>query len=122
MSEIVRKSDNVIQITVNGSDGNPLTISDLSGLEITVYQGAKKIIQQWTTADGNITTVDNTAGIVSVNLDRTKLSVNKTNIDKIFLEVAALFVDADFTDGIRREVDTAIELALVEDSPTAYLT
>lgn len=120
MSEIVRKSDNVIQITVNGSNGLPLTISDLNGLEICVYQKPKKIIQQWSTSDGNITTVNDAGGIVSVNLDRAKLSVNKTNIEKIFLEVAALFDDTNFADNIRREVDTDIELALIEDSPTAY--
>lgn len=121
MSEIVRKSDNVVQVTINGSDGNPITISGLNDLEITVYQGAKKIIQQWRISNGNITIVNDAGGIVSVNLDRAKLTVNKTNIEKIFLEVAASFTDAEFVDGIRREVDTAIELALVEDSPTSYI-
>lgn len=119
---IPRKSDSVIQVTVNGSDGNAITISGLADLELVVYQKPKDIIQRWLMSDGDVTTIDDANGIVSVNLDRanSKLMNAQNQNNKCYLEVIASITDADFEDNIRREVDTAIELALVEDSPTAY--
>jgi len=41
---IVRKSDRVIQVTVTGGNGTPVTISTLADLEVLTYQFPKRII------------------------------------------------------------------------------
>jgi len=117
---IVRKSDNVIQITINGGDGNPITITDLLDLEVVAYQLPKSIIQRWKLSDSEITIVNDAGGVVSVNFERanTKLLNFKNNACK--MEVVALFTDTDFADNIRREVATDIDLSSILDSPTAY--
>jgi len=117
---IPRRTDNVIQITVNGGDGNPITITGLADLEIVAYQLPKSIVQRWKLSDADITVVNDSGGVVSVNFDRANTKLLNFKIEDCKLEVIASFADADFADSIRREVDTDIELATVEDSPTAY--
>ena len=117
---IVRKSDRVIQVTVTGGNGTPVTISTLSDLEVLVYQFPKRIIQRWLLSDGDVTTVNDVGGIVSVNFDRANTQAMNFKNDPCLLEVVASFVDLDFEGGIKRDVATGIELAVVEDSPTAY--
>lgn len=117
---IVRKSDRVIQVTVTGGNGVPVTISTLDDLEVLVYQFPKRIIQRWLMSDGDVTTVNDIGGIVSVNLDRARTQAMNFKNDPCLLEVVASFADAYFEGGIRRDVATGIELAIVEDSPTAY--
>lgn len=117
---IVRKTDNVIQLTVNGGDGNPVTITDLEDLEVVAYQEPKTIIQRWKLSDSNITVVNDAGGVVQVNFDRSNSKLLNFKIEDCKLEVVASFTDTDFADNIRREVDTDIELTTVEDSPTAY--
>ena len=117
---IVRKSDYTVRVTINGGDGNPITISALADLEILAYQEPKSIVQRWLLSDGEIDTVNDSGGIVSVNFDRSNTKLLNFKISDCKLEVVASFTDADFADSIRREVDTAIELTTVEDSPTAY--
>ena len=55
---IVRKSDNVIQVTILGGNGLPLTISSLADLEILAYQLPKAIVQRWLMSDGDVTDTD----------------------------------------------------------------
>ena len=117
---IVRKSDNVIQITVNGGDGLPLTISGLVDLEILAYQLPKRIIQRWSVTGGTVTTINDAGGIVEVNFDRDKTKLLNFKNEDCKLEVVATFTDSDFESNQRREVDTDIQLSLIEDSPTAY--
>lgn len=117
---VVRKSDNVIQVTVNGGDGNPLTISALADLEIIAYQLPKTIIQRWLLSDGDITTINDAGGIVQVNFNRSNTKLLNFKIEDVKIEVIGSFTDSDFSDNIRREVDTDVELTTVEDSPTAY--
>ena len=117
---IVRKSDNVIELTINGGDGNPITITDLLDLEVVAYQLPKSIIQRWKLSDSEITIVNDAGGIVSVTFDRANTKLLNFKIEDCKLEVVALFTDTDFADNIRREVDTDIELTTIEDSPTAY--
>lgn len=117
---IVRKSDRVIQVTVTGGNGTPVTISSLADLEILVYQFPKRIIQRWLLSDGDITTVNNVGGVVSVNFNRDNTQTLNFKNDPCLLEVVASFNDVDFEAGIKRDVATGIELAIVEDSPTAY--
>jgi len=117
---IVRKTDNVIQLTVNGGDGNPVTITDLEDLEVLVYQKPKTIIQRWLLSDSEITIVNDSGGVVQVNFNRANSKLLNFKIEDCKLEVIATFTDSDFADNIRREVDTDIELTTVEDSPTAY--
>jgi len=117
---IVRKSDRVIQVTVTDGNGTAITISTLNDLEILAYQFPKRIIQRWLFSDGDITTVNNVGGIVSVNFDREKTKTLNFKNDPCLLEVVALFNDTDFANNIRRDVATGIELEIVEDSPTAY--
>jgi len=117
---IVRKSDRVIQVTVTGGNGTPVTISTLADLEILAYQFPKRIIQRWLLSDSEITTVNNAAGIVSVNFDRANTQTLNFKNDPCLLEVVASFTDVNFEGGIKRDVATGIELSIVEDSPTAY--
>ena len=117
---IVRKSDRVIQVTVTGGNGTPVTISTLSDLEVLVYQFPKRIIQRWLLSDGDVTTVNDVGGIVSVNLDRAKTKTLNFKNDPCLLQISAHFADPNFADGIRVDIATGIELAVVEDSPTAY--
>jgi hypothetical protein len=117
---IVRKSDRVIQVTVMGGNGTPVTMSTLADLEILAYQFPKRIIQRWLLSDSEITTVNNAAGIVSVNFDRANTQTLNFKNDPCLLEVVASFTDVDFEGGIKRDVATGIELSIVEDSPTAY--
>lgn len=119
---IVRKSDNVIRVTINGSDGNPITITGLSDLEIVAYQKPKSIIQRWLLSDSEITIVNDAGGIVDVYFDRSNTKLLNFKNEDCKLEVIATFADTDFADDLRREVDTDIELTTVEDSPTAYET
>jgi methyl coenzyme M reductase subunit C-like uncharacterized protein (methanogenesis marker protein 7) len=119
---IVRKSDNVIELTINGSDGNPITITGMADLEVVAYQLPKTIIQRWLLSDAEITIEDDAGGVVSVNFDRANTKLLNFKIDDCKLEVIASFTDSNFADNIRREVDTDIELTIVEDSPTAYET
>jgi len=117
---IVRKSDNVIQLTINGGNGSPLTISSLVDLEVVAYQLPKTIIQRWLLSAGQIVTINNAGGIVEVYFDRDNTQLlNFKNIN-CKLDLAASFSDANFEGGIRREVATYIQLGVVEDSPTAY--
>jgi len=117
---IVRKSDNVIRVTINGSDANPITISGLQDLEILAYQLPKSIIQRWLLSDGDVVTVNDAGGIVDVYFDRANTKLLNFKNENCKLEVIATFTDTDFADSLRREVDTDIELATIEDSPTAY--
>ena len=117
---IVRKSDNVIQITINGGDGLPVTITGLSDLEIVAYQLPKRIIQRWTISGGGVVTVNDAGGIVKVYFDRDNTQLLNFKNENCKLEVIATFTDANFESSLRREVDTDIELAVIEDSPTAY--
>lgn len=117
---IVRKTDSVIQVTVNGGDGNPMTITDLEDLEIVAYQLPKTIIQRWKLSDSEITIVNDTNGIVSVSFDRANTKLLNFKIEDCKLEVIGTFSDTDFADNLRREVDTDIQLTTIEDSPTAY--
>lgn len=119
---IVRKSDNVIQLTLNGGDGNPLTISNMSDLEVLVYQKPKTIVQRWLLSDSEITIVNDAGGVVSVNFDRANSKLLDFKIEDVKLEVVGSFTDATFAGGVRREVATDIELTIVDDSPTAYET
>lgn len=117
---LVRRTDNVIRVTINGGDGNPLTISSLADLEVLVYQTPKTIVQRWLMSDSEITTIDDANGIVEVTFDRANSKLLNFKNEDCKLEVVASFTDPDFEDNIRREVDTDIELAEIEDSPTAY--
>lgn len=117
---VVRKSDYTIRVTVIGGDGNPITISALADLEIVAYQLPKTIIQRWLKSDGDVVTVNDSAGIVDVYFDRSNTKLLNFKNEDCKLEVIATFTDANFADGLRREVDTDIELTTVEDSPTAY--
>jgi len=117
---IVRKTDNVIQLTVNGGDGNPITITGLADLEVIAYQLPKSIVQRWKLSDSEITIVNDSGGVVQINFDRANSKLLNFKNEDIKLEVIASFTDTDFADNIRREVDTDIELTEVEDSPTAY--
>ena len=117
---IVRKSDNIIQVTVNGGNGLPLTISSLVDLEIVAYQLPKAIVQRWLLSDGDIVTINDAGGIVEVYFDRANTKLLNFKNEDCKLEVIATFSDTDFADSLRREVDTDIELAVIEDSPTAY--
>lgn len=118
---LVRKSDNTIRVTVNGGDGNPVTISGLSDLEIVAYQKPKDIIQRWLMSNaGEVTIVDDAGGIVEVHFDRANTKLLNFKNEDCKLEVVATFSDTDFEDNLRREVVTDIELSEVEDSPTAY--
>jgi hypothetical protein len=107
-------------VTVTGGNGTPVTISTLADLEILAYQFPKRIIQRWLLSDSEITTVNNAAGIVSVNFDRANTQTLNFKNDPCLLEVVASFTDIDFEGGIKRDVATGIELSIVEDSPTAY--
>lgn len=119
MAIIPRKTDNVVRVTVLGSNGLPLTISGLADLQIVIYQKPKTIIQSFLkSVAGQVTTISDAGGVVEVNVDRAKTKLLK--IEECKLEVVASFTDTDFADNIRREVDTDIDLATVEDSPTAY--
>jgi len=117
---IVRKSDNVIQLTINGGNGSPLTISALVDLEVVAYQLPKTIIQRWLLSSGQIVTINNVGGIVEVYFDRDNTQQLNFKNANCKLEVVATFTDANFEASLRREVDTDIQLQVVEDSPTAY--
>jgi hypothetical protein len=117
---IVRKSDNVIQVTILGGNGLPLTISSLADLEILAYQLPKAIVQRWLKSDGDVVTINDAGGIVEVYFDRANSKLLNFKTGDCKLEVVATFTDADFADNLRREVDTDIDLTTVEDSPTAY--
>ncbi|MGB1318475.1 MAG: hypothetical protein ACPG5W_09725, partial [Flavobacteriales bacterium] len=93
---LVRKSDNVIQVTINGGDGNPVTISGLSDLEIVAYQLPKTIIQRWLMSATQVSTINDTGGIVEVNFDRSKTKLLNFQKEELKLEVIATFADADF--------------------------
>tara|TARA_R110000772_G_scaffold206584_1_gene317134 strand:+ start:1785 stop:2150 length:366 start_codon:yes stop_codon:yes gene_type:complete len=117
---IVRKTDNVIQVTINGGNGLPLVITSLADLEIVAYQLPKTIIQRWLLSDGDIDIITDASGIVNVYFDRDNTQLLNFKNDNCKLEVIATFTDANFEASIRREVDTDIQLAIIEDSPTAY--
>jgi hypothetical protein len=117
---IVRRSDNVIQVTILGGNGLPLTITSLADLEIVAYQLPKTIIQRWLLSDSEITITNDAGGIVEVYFDRANTKLLNFKNEDCKLEVIASFTDTDFADSLRREVDTDIELAVIEDSPTAY--
>ena len=117
---IPRKTDNVLQVTVNGSDGLPLTITGLADLEIVIYQKPKTIIQRFIYSLAEIVIVNDAAGLVEVYIDRANTKLLK--IEEVKLEVIASFTDTDFANNIRREVVPDIDLSTVEDSPTAYET
>lgn len=117
---LVRRSDNTIRVTITGADGNPVTISGLSDLEIVAYQKPRTIIQRWLMSDGDTVTVDDAGGIVDVYFDRENTQQLDFKTKECKLEVVATFSDSNFESNLRREVDTEIELSIVEDSPTAY--
>ncbi len=117
---IVRKSDNTIELTINGGNGLPLTISGLLDLEILTYQLPKSVVQRWKLSDSEITVTNDSGGVVEVYFGRSNTKMLNYKIEDCKLEVIASFTDTNFEDNIRREVDTDIELAIIEDSPTAY--
>jgi hypothetical protein len=117
---IVRKSDRIIEVTVTGGNGSPVTISGLSDLELLAYQFPKRIVQRWLLSDAEVTVVNDSGGVVRVNFDRANTQGLNFKNDPCLLEVVASFSDVDFEGGIRREVATGIPLAVVDDSPTAY--
>ena len=117
---IIRKSDNVIQLTLTGGNTLPLTISTLVDLEMLVYQLPKTIIQRWLLSAGEIVITNDSGGVVEVYFDRDNTQLLNFKKEDVKLEVAASFTDANFEGGIRREVATDIQLAFVQDSPTAY--
>jgi hypothetical protein len=117
---IVKKSDNVIQVVINGSDGNPITITGLSDLEIVAYQLPKRIIQRWLLSSAQVVIIDDAAGIVNVYFDRSNTKLLNFKNEDCKLEVIATFADANFEGNLRREVDTDIQLSEIEDSPTSY--
>jgi hypothetical protein len=117
---IVRKSDNVLQTTINGGNGLPLTITSLSDLEVLAYQLPKTIIQRWLLSAGEIVIINDSGGVVEVYFDRANTNLLNFKNLNCKLEVVASFTDANFEANIRREVATDIQLQTVEDSPTAY--
>ena len=119
---IVRKGDYVVEFNVKGDDNNPIAISSMEDLEILVYQFPKTIIQRWILSDAEITIENDAGGVVTVNLDRANTKKLNFKIDDCKGELIGFFADANFEGGLRREVDTGIELTIVEDSPTAYET
>lgn len=115
---MIRNSDNIVEVTVTGSDGLPIAISSLEDLEVIIYQKPKRIVQRFKLSDGNITIVNNAAGTVECYLDRANTVLLNGKNDDCKIEVVGYFADANFEDGVRREVDTDIQLAVVEESPT----
>lgn len=115
---MTRNTDSVLEVTLTGEDELPLTISGIEDIEIIIYQFPKRIVQRFKKSEGNIITTDDTGGIVEVYIDRLNtMSLNDKKECK--LEVICYFSDVNFQGDLRREVDTDIELQMVDDSPTA---
>lgn len=110
MATLPRSSDSRVRFTVNGGDGNPITISGLEDLDIYIYQKPKKVIQQWNLDAGEIDIITDAAGLVEVLFDRANTQLFNFQLADLRGEVRATFTDVDFEGGLRVEIATDIIL------------
>jgi len=102
LTEILKGSDEVIQITItDGTD--PIDLATADDITVSVYQRADVIIQQWKLSDSEVIITDASNGICTVNLDRD----NTENLEskRLYIQVDLQLVNAGFEDGVMIEKD-----------------
>lgn len=110
---IYKGGDNSIQVTLK-INGTAVPISDLSNIFAYCYQTKNEIIQTWKLSDNSITVIDNSGGIVQINLDRDN-TINAA-CKRIFLEVVMETISPDFESGFARIVTGDIVLCDLKNS------
>lgn len=114
LTEIYRGADEVINITLKDSAGDPIVISSLDDVIVSIYQTKETIIQQFKVSDSSLIITNDNAGIVTANLDRD----NTANIPlrRLFIEVVAEISNSDFESGSQRMIISDIVLADLKNS------
>lgn len=107
-------SDEIIEVTIKDSDNSPINIGSLQDIIISCYQTKEDIIQQWILSDSQVTVVNESAGIVSVNLDRD--NTKKLRLKRLYLEIAVKIANASFEDGYSLQKVSDIALADLKNS------
>lgn len=113
---IYKGSDEVIQLTITDADGAPVVPSTVEDIIISVYQTKENVIQKWLLSEGTVDIFDDADGIVRVNLDRD--NTEKIPQKRIYLEVAVETTNADFEDGVARQIQSDIPLCDLKNSVT----
>lgn len=111
---IYKGADEVINITLTDADGNPLVVSSLSEVVVSIYQVKETVIQQWKKSDNTLITVSSSGGIVQANFDRD--NSDTVPLKRLYLEVVAQIADANFEGGFQRMIASDIVLADLKNS------
>lgn len=111
---IVTNSDNVIELTITDSAGNPIDLAEVDDVEVAVYCRKENIIQHWKQSLNQVTIVDAPNGIINVVLDRANTSTLSPN--RLYAEIVVKIPDVRFESGYQLMIESDIAIADIINS------
>ena len=96
MTTLTQGADVSINITLVGTDSNPIEISNCENVKLFIYQTREYVLADYDLNDAEIEIVDNVGGILRVNVLGS--SVNFVS-GRVFAEAVVNVIDTDFDAG-----------------------
>lgn len=92
---ITQNSDFVLKVNLTDVEGNAIAISGIAQIKIAIYQKKENLLQVWDSSQaGQVTTVSDSGGIISVNVDRANIAGLK--LERIYAEISVAFTNSNF--------------------------
>lgn len=105
---IYKGGDKEINIAVKYS-GQPVTISEILDITVSVYQTKSDIIQQWKKSNDSIEVVDDAGGLIRMYLDRD--NTIKIPAKRLYMDIVFEFTNSNLESSIQKVVQSDIVLA-----------
>ena len=96
MEKLTQGADVSINITLVGTDGNPIEISNCENVKLFIYQTREYVLAEYDLNEGEIEIIDSVNGVLRVNVLGS--SVNFIS-GRVFAEAVVNVIDTDFDAG-----------------------
>lgn len=114
VATIVQGADSTIQLTINDSNGNPITISTLENLSFFVYQKRENILGEYSLGESTISITDDFNGKVAIYFPREQSE--GAVIGDLFCEIWVDVQNANFSSGFKRNKFSDVKIGKVINS------